>query len=83
MTGKHEAFETIPPTLVGYKVKWDRKAGEWVATREDDPKTVLRGKDQAALELARWQLVMRLCDELRAITNYALANGYTPPPRSP
>lgn len=74
------AFGT--PFLNGYTVTWDAGAGEWEA-RSATSDTVLRGKNQAELDAARWRLVVGLADELRAVIDAAPGLGYSPPPRSP
>lgn len=69
------------PVLNGYTVTWDVTTGEWVA-RSDSFSTVLRGKDQAELDAARWKHVVQLADELSQIIRDAAARGYSPPPRT-
>jgi hypothetical protein len=68
------------PFLNGYTTTYDSATGEWVA-RSNSSGTVLRGKDQAGLDEARWDLIMSLADELAAIIRAAPARGYSPPPR--
>lgn len=67
------------PFLNGYTTTYDAETGEWVAASNSSD-TVLRGKNQAELDAARWDLVVRLADELSAILRYAPAHGYSPPP---
>lgn len=69
------------PVLSGYTVTWDVTTGQWAA-RSDTFGTVLRGKDQAELDAARWRLVMSLADELAQILRDAPGRGYSPPPRT-
>lgn len=68
------------PFLNGYTVEWDITTGEWVA-RSDSADTVLRGKNQAELDAARWNLVVSLADNLSQILREAPERGYSPPPR--
>jgi hypothetical protein len=69
------------PFLNGYSVEWDVTTGKWVA-RSNSSDTVLRGKDQAELDKARWTLVVSLADQLSQIIRYAPQHGYSPPPRT-
>jgi hypothetical protein len=66
------------PFLNGYTVTWDAGAGEWVACSNTSD-TVLRGKNQAELDTARWRLVVGLAEELRAVIDAAPGLGYSPP----
>jgi hypothetical protein len=43
---------------------------------------VLRGKGQAELDQACWDLIISLADELAAIIKAAPAHGYSPPPHT-
>jgi hypothetical protein len=66
------------PILPGYTVTWDDEAGEWLA-RSTEFDATLRGKSQAELEAARWQLALRLAEELQQIIRHAPQHGYSPP----
>jgi hypothetical protein len=68
------------PFLNGYTVTYDAATGEWVA-QSNTSGTVLRGKDQAEPDRARWDLVVGLADELSQILREAPGRGYSPPPR--
>lgn len=68
------------PVLPGYTVRWDEAAGEWVAT-SDTYGTVLRGRDQRALEAARGAVVTQLADEMYQIIRAAPLFGYSPQPQ--
>jgi hypothetical protein len=69
------------PFLNGYSVEWDVTTGTWVA-RSKSSDTVLRGKDQAVLDKARWTLVVSLAEQLSQIIRYAPQHGCSPPPRT-
>jgi hypothetical protein len=69
------------PFLNGYTVEWSVATGEWVP-RSDSSDSVLRGKDQAELDAARWSLVVTLADKLSQIIRHAPQHGYSPPPRT-
>jgi hypothetical protein len=69
------------PILPGYAVTWDADAREWVA-RSTEFETVLRGKNQAELDTARWQLALRLAEELQQIIRSAPQRCYAPAPRT-
>jgi hypothetical protein len=70
------------PVLPGYTVRWDIGAGQWAAT-SDHFGTVLRGANQDELNEARWDLVLRLAEELPRVLRQPPARGCSPPLRRP
>ena len=70
------------PILPGYSVHWDVRAGQWAAT-SDRFGTVLRGANQDELNQARWDLVLRLADELQQTLRQPPARCCAPPQRRP
>jgi hypothetical protein len=71
-----------PPILPGYTVRWDIRAGQWAAT-SDRFGTVLRGANQDELNKERWDLILRLAEELQRILRQPAVRGHFPPPRRP
>lgn len=67
------------PFLSGYTTTYDPDTGEWVA-RSNTRRYELRGKDQAELDQARWDLIVRLAEDLSEIINAAPMFGYSSPP---